>query len=737
MKGSATMIEAFPFFLPKPVLEYEDFTTFARAFRKVVQAAIPGCGSIYITDGAVPESFHDQAGKYQCIALALDEIFLNGASVSVVEEGLLFSFSVQGDSSIVFIVDGVDPLIIQRAAEDWLLETREQLALKFLECKQSFTDPETGLLNNVHLFGELNSLGRESSYSIVLVKIPARNQGLRETFRNAQRAASALKYFCDNRFLLHHLGQNIYALLTDSEKMADVESFSSSLVHYLKRENFYRVHIGSSQFPAEDVSGDDAKLYNLRDDNEPGLLDEAWTALHEAARRGPFSFCDFSLLVNADKHPLRNHRGDILRRFRRAKSRGDKFCIIKLSLPESDTSTDVSARLQAVLECLELPEGVMLRFLGLDRGSIIFASGADRDGGLVLAQKIIAELQGIKEFSNLYAGVSCYPYLDFSSAEALQNAHKALLHAEFFGSGHSVLFDAVSLNISGDIYFGDGNLPKAIKEYKLGLRCDPEDVNLLNSLGVTYALMNRNNLARKTFTRVLEVDCENYMAHYNLGLGAQQKNDAVTALHHFTVAHSLCEKAGQQQDICCDLRLQLGKLCCRAKEYKQSVQYLTLWMDSMPESEQSRASRYLGEAYLGAGEPQRALPILQKALSQNPFDAEIMSMLGEAVWLAKEGAEIALSFCRKAVELEPQDSVLRLRLAKVQYHVGESESSLASLKKCRGASVNPVEVQLLKAMAYADLNQKLRARSWAEKVVGRGDDGGELYKKADLLIASL
>lgn len=735
------MIETFPFQSPKHLLEYEDFASLADAFRKTIQAAIPGCGQIFfLADRQVPDTFQVQGEKFQRLALALDKIFVHDALVSVIDDGLLFSFNIPFDSRIVAFVDDVDALIIQRAAEDWLLDTREQLARQFLHCKKDYIDPETGLLNSAHLFEKLQSVDKEGQWAVVLAELPPRSRGLRETFKNAQRASRALKNFSGDRFLLHYLGQNVYALLAENNELPDLDSFSSSLVHYLKRENFFRVRVGSSQYQCCETLKDNPRKLKLAAGQEPDLLSEAWTALQEAAKRGPFSFCDFSLLANADQHPLRTHSANILARFRRMSSKEDKFCLIKLSMPETAQDAkqnSVVESLESLVACIELAGDREMQLLGTDRGSLFYLPGADGSLGLEIAKHILGEIAGTGDFADTYAGVSCFPYLEFSRSETLHNAHKALLHAEFFGPGHAVLFDAVSLNISGDIYFGDGNLARAIKEYRLGILCDGGDVNLLNSLGVTYALMNRDSLARKAFLQALELDDENYMAHYNLGLGAQQRADSSTALHHFTAAHDLCEQADKQQEICCDLRLQIGKLCCLTGEYEKSIQYLTLWMNSMPEAEQDRALRYLGEAYLGAGSPQQAMPMLQKLLRQTPFDAEVMSMLGEAVCLAGEGAEIALSFCNKAVELDPKNSLVRLRLAKVQYYVGESENSLASLKKCRGQVVDPVEVQLFKALAYADLKQKGRARGWAEKVLSRCEKGGELHKKADQLIAAL
>ena len=63
---------------------------------------------------------------------------------------------------------------------------------------------------------------------------------------------------------------------------------------------------------------------------------------------------------------------------------------------------------------------------------------------------------------SLSAGISEYPFKRYAKTEIVRNCQKAILHAEFFGYGSVVVFDAVSLNISGDIYYGEGDLAGAV-----------------------------------------------------------------------------------------------------------------------------------------------------------------------------------------------------------------------------------------------------------------------------------
>ena len=82
-------------------------------------------------------------------------------------------------------------------------------------------------------------------------------------------------------------------------------------------------------------------------------------------------------------------------------------------------------------------------------------------------------------------GVASWPCLDFAKSDIPGNCLKALLHSSFLGPGSMVVFDHLSFNVSGDFFFEEGDYRAAIREYQRGLRLQPFDLNLINSLGVT------------------------------------------------------------------------------------------------------------------------------------------------------------------------------------------------------------------------------------------------------------
>ncbi|MGD9824380.1 tetratricopeptide repeat protein, partial [Desulfobacter sp.] len=90
--------------------------------------------------------------------------------------------------------------------------------------------------------------------------------------------------------------------------------------------------------------------------------------------------------------------------------------------------------------------------------------------------------------AKLIMGTICFPFHDFPVEEMAGCALKALDHAAFFGPGHAVEFDGLSLNISGDRLFQLNHIDAAITEYEKGLSIAPTNINLLNSLGVAFGV---------------------------------------------------------------------------------------------------------------------------------------------------------------------------------------------------------------------------------------------------------
>ena len=266
-------------------------------------------------------------------------------------------------------------------------------------------------------------------------------------------------------------------------------------------------------------------------------------------------------------------------------------------------------------------------------------------------------------------GIAEYPLADFSKTSILENACKALDHASFFGPGSTVIFDDVSLNISGDNLFQQGNIHAAINEFQTALFLNDNNTNVKNSLGVCYALLGRYDDAIEAFRQTTAANPEEFMAFYNLGL-VYMMNDAYgDALDYFL-------KAGQLQKDIFEITVQTGRMHLMLGEPLKAIPFLKQATELNPDS--ALGFRLLGDCYTQIGNPSEALTTYKQAVKLHPNDAGALSALGALYEAANKNIEIAVLYCEKSVELAPSMGLFHERLGKLylkQHRLKEAAKS--------------------------------------------------------------
>ncbi|MFW2368751.1 MAG: tetratricopeptide repeat protein, partial [Desulforhopalus sp.] len=383
----------------------------------------------------------------------------------------------------------------------------------------------------------------------------------------------------------------------------------------------------------------------------------------------------------------------------------------------------------------KIDRGVMIE-IGED--ILVYLEGEKASEGSRWAEKVIAASKHVDSSVQISAGISCFPYCDFKKSEMVLNCRKALVHASFYGESSVAVFDATSLNISGDVYFGEGDLTKAVREYRRGLKCDDQDINLHNSLGVALAQMNKLSSAMKSFESALAVDKGDFMALYNLGLAEQAIGRPADALKHFKKALDHQETGEVEEGQVSDLKLQIGKLSCEVGMYKQAIDFLVPWSKANSSSKATgRIAYYLGMAYHGVKDNRTAMIFLQQALRVDEFDDRAMNLLGRIYLEEGEGDEIALALVQKSVELEPSSVRYRLYLAMVLLQCGLYDRAKENLYRCLRYKASKGEARLLLAKTYLQEGAYRRAASWFEKVVVDVTAGKKMRAEAERGLAKI
>jgi len=291
--------------------------------------------------------------------------------------------------------------------------------------------------------------------------------------------------------------------------------------------------------------------------------------------------------------------------------------------------------------------------------------------GLEIARDIQNRLTEKTE-QTVTIGIASYPISTFKKSDMIANSRKALDHAAFFGPGSAVVFDGVSLNISGDKLYENGDLQGAIDEFNHALLIDPSNVNVHNSLGVCYGLQGEYESAIEEFKAVASIDPGEYMAMFNLGLVHTLSKQPERALEFFLNADKI---NGEVYEVA----FQSGKLYFESGDLDKAKLFLERAAKLDPDS--AAVHRYLGDCYAAGNLTQDAITAYKKAIRHNPQDAASMSALGCLFDDQGENPEITLMFCRESVGLSPENGLFRYRLGRLYFKQNRFDDALKEYQK--------------------------------------------------------
>jgi tetratricopeptide (TPR) repeat protein len=301
---------------------------------------------------------------------------------------------------------------------------------------------------------------------------------------------------------------------------------------------------------------------------------------------------------------------------------------------------------------------------------VCFVEGKNKATDSGIAEQIRKKLK-IRTEASFSMGIAVYPQLSYKKNDIIENAYKALLHAGFLGPNSIVRFDAVSLNISGDKLYQEGDVDNAIAEFEKALLIDPLNINVSNSLGVCYSSKGEHEKALDEFIKVMTLVPDDVMAAYNAGLTYHMVGNKPKAMEMFLKAHALDENQFE-------VVIQLGRLYLEIKDLEMGRKYLEKAAEMDVES--GPAHRFLGECYNELNMVNEAVLAYSKAVKLNANDAYSLSALACLYARQKINQEIAVVFARQSVDLSPSTALFHYRLGKVYYLHDRFEEALKEFK---------------------------------------------------------
>ncbi len=653
-----------------------------------------------------------------------------------------------GQKPIVVAVIIGGPPTLYANSPSWFIERGRQVRRELRLIKTWSMDPMSGLLNAAHLRQKINLLtdqeasrpdwllppaDQEAEDQLLLIEIAHRGQDASQALANISRTGAYLDSLLGGISSLHHLGAGIFALPCPGTNEPEAQKLGYSILRKLKRHNIVKAHIGIAPLsPMEQ---------KIKAETDCLPLSQAWQALRTAKKRGAFALCS-----SAAQSPENNQLPPIAPATMSALKniwRGvNQFSIILLKR-DIVRDTPFPERVLSLVgaDAVAIPAGT--------EKCIIYLAGLDERETEQWAHNLSSRLKKL-QLGTFSQGMACYPCPGFKKIDIPMNAEKALAHASFYSPGAITSFDSVSLNISGDIYYNEGDINSAIQEYRLGLNLNPENINLLNSLGVIYAQIERYRKAIPLFEQITAIKPRDFMALFNLGFAHLRGTDNVTALKYF-------EKALTVDDSCFDLLLQLGQLYCAQGQYKKAIkvlrrakgeavghtrednhpwEYCEPWLESGNDLGHDQVYRYLGQALRGEGQYREAITCLQRAIASNNRDALSLSMLGELYAMEKQGINIAVDLCRQAVEINNEEAGNWQRLAWVLSEAGTIDEAIDAVRRALDLAQRDTDILLLAATLYKSADRLTEARAILSrllKIHGTNQKAAQLLKQINRL----
>ena len=199
-----------------------------------------------------------------------------------------------------------------------------------------------------------------------------------------------------------------------------------------------------------------------------------------------------------------------------------------------------------------------------------------------------------------------------------------------------------------------GNYPAAVKAYERGLAVEPENVELLNSLGFALFQQGKSKEAVVALEKAIAIDPKHAKAHNNLALAAIDSGEIEVAEAHYRESLAIKPQPAIYND--------LGFVLERQGLTDEAVEAYRKALELDPKS--ATAHYNLGSSLARQGKYAEAESHLRIALKLSP-NAQTHTGLG--IVLSELGrADEAVANLEAAVEADPKNAVARQKLAEIQ-----------------------------------------------------------------------
>jgi tetratricopeptide (TPR) repeat protein len=239
----------------------------------------------------------------------------------------------------------------------------------------------------------------------------------------------------------------------------------------------------------------------------------------------------------------------------------------------------------------------------------------------------------------------------------------------------------------GMSYYGSKRFAEAAKYLEVAAKADPDNSELHQLLAQSCLWSKKYSCAREQFREILERDPNSAAAHILLG-------EALDGLGRSDEAIAELQAAAKASPQAPNVYFGLGYLYWKQHNFDDAERAFERQLSIDPIHAQSLA--YLGDIAMKRSQPQKALPLLRKAIKERNDLRFAYVDLGAVLTDLKQYKE-AIAALEQAVKMDPSQPDAHYRLARVYREMGDEDKAKKEF----------IEVRNLHPKAEEDLTPKM------------------------------
>jgi tetratricopeptide (TPR) repeat protein len=239
-------------------------------------------------------------------------------------------------------------------------------------------------------------------------------------------------------------------------------------------------------------------------------------------------------------------------------------------------------------------------------------------------------------------------------------------------------------------YREKGRYKKAIECYEEIIRNNPDDTDVLISLGDVYITIGRYTKAIEVLEKAFQVKPNSINVCFRLADTYGRLGDSDRAAEYYQKCLYLFPNSAKA----CK---NLGYIYADKGNYDKAIEFFQKFIQLNPNN--GNVYRSLGHIYNEKGDYDKAIELFQKSIQLNPSNADAYCSLGY-IYSEKSDYDKAIEFFQKFIQLNPNNTNVYYTLGYIYNVKGDTENALKQVIKLRelerGALADELEKSIRK-----------------------------------------